>query len=147
MRVVLVDRLLEPGDAIGLHQFAELQRPVEREKIVGVDHQLDFLSYLFPHRAHTLGIDIWVFGVDGYDHLEPVFSLSDKLSGHLDELFLGVLLEPEGNVRRHRILRSAEQPPHRFLVIFTLDVPERDIDSAYRRAPHSRLRARVERLV
>jgi hypothetical protein len=72
---------------------------------------------------------------------------SDKRFGHLDELLLGVLLEPKRHIGGHRILRSTEQPPNRFLVIFALDVPERDVDGAYRRAPHTGLRPRVERRV
>jgi hypothetical protein len=62
-------------------------------------------------------------------------------------LFLGVLLEPERDIGGHWILGAAKQPPNRFLIVFTFDVPERDVNGAYRRAPHSRLRTRVERRV
>src|SRR4030095_13929143 len=147
MRIVLINRFLEPGDVIGLHQLAKLEGPIEREKVIGIDHQFHFLSHGFSPRLHALRIPGWAFRLDGDDHLEPVRPLSDKGFGHLDELFLGVLLEPKRHIGGHRILRSTETPPNWFLVIFPFDVPERDVDGAYRRAPHTGLRPRVERRV
>ena len=73
--------------------------------------------------------------------------MCDQLLGNLDQLFLGILLETEGHVGRHRILRAAEQAPDRFFVVFAFDVPERDVDGAHCRAPHAGLGARVELFV
>ncbi len=99
------------------------------------------------HSAHSLGVDPGIFRIDGDDHLEALLTLGDKLLGDLDQLFYGVLLQTEGDVGLHRILRAAEQAPNRFLIIFSFDVPERDVDGAHRRAPHAGLPARIELFV
>ncbi len=91
-RVVLIDRLFEPGDAIRLDQLAKLERAVERKEIIGVDHQLDIVADRLAHRAHALGIDARVLGIDGDDHLEPFLALRDKLGCNLRKLVGGVLL-------------------------------------------------------
>src|SRR5262245_11967814 len=74
-------------------------------------------------------------------------SLSDKRFCDLDQLLFSVLLQSERDIGGYRILRAAEQPPDGFLVIFPLDIPEGNIDGAYRRAPHPCLSPRVERRV
>ena len=89
-----------------------------------------------------VGVDLGILRIDGDDHLEPLLALGDQLLGDFDQLILGVLLEAEGDVGLHRILRAAEQTPHRFFVMFALDVPERDVDGAHRRAPHAGLHPR-----
>ena len=62
-------------------------------------------------------------------------------------MFFGVLLQTEGDVGLHRILRAAEQAPNRLLIKFSFDIPERDVDGAHRRAPHAGLPARIELFV
>ena len=106
------------------------------------------ISTSSPTALHTalnpLGVDFGILRIDGDDHLQTLLALGDQLLGDLDQLFFLVLLEPKGDVGLHRILRAAEQAPDRFFVMLALDVPQRDVDGAHRRAPHAGLHAGVE---
>ena len=54
------------------------------------------------------------------------------------------MLEAESDVGGYRILRAAQQAPDGFAIMFSLEIPERDIDGAHGRAPHAGLGARIE---
>src|SRR4030095_14654134 len=110
-------------------------------------HQLDFVAHCMAHGAYAVGVELGILRIDRDDRLEPCLALSDELFRDFDQLFLGILFEAEGDISWHRILRAAEQAPDRLLIVFALDVPERDVDGAHGGAPHAGLGARVELLI
>lgn len=113
-------------------------------KVIGIDHQFHFISNRLTHSAHPRRIDAGIFGIDGNDHFESLLPLGNYLLGHLNQLFCAVLLEAERYVRLHWIMGAAKQAPDRLVVLFPFDVPKRNVDGAYCRAPHTGLSARIK---
>jgi hypothetical protein len=82
--------------------------------------------------------------IEGNDHFESLLPLGNYLSGDLNQLFRAVLLEAESHVRLHCVMRAAKQVPDGLVIFFSFDVPKRNVDGAYRRAPHTGLSAWIK---
>jgi len=122
-RVVLVQRLLEPGQVAVLNGPAQHARLYRSEDEIGVDHQLDVIADGVSDRPDAPGVFPPAPLIDGDHHLEAVIALGDEHLGGLDELVPVVLVQTEGDVSLRPVAMAAKELGHRPARLLAVDVP------------------------